>query len=162
MGFDLQKFGAANFKPRTKTVPVPELAAFFGPDETPEWIVRALSASELAQAENEAVMSQDDAVRAAIEGAAADAKGTQASGMVAAILQFFGAEGRVPKTTVRRMAYLRLGSVDPKPDHTDCVRISEQFGVVFLRLTNAIEDLTAQGNEVFQLGESPASGPTRK
>ncbi len=68
---DLQKFLAAALAPRQETVAVPELAAWFAPDAPAVWVLRGLSAAELARA-NEAANGGLDKVRAMVAALAGD------------------------------------------------------------------------------------------
>ena len=47
MAFDLSRFAQAEFRARTKAIPVPGLKAFFAEGDKPEWLLRNLTASEV-------------------------------------------------------------------------------------------------------------------
>ena len=150
---DLQKFLQAALAPRQATVAVPELAAWFG-KEPSEWVVRGLSAAELARANQAADKGQDN-VRAMVQALAGD--GDKA----AAIRNAMGLSSEdVPADISRRIEMLAAGSVNPLlgPDNRDvAVKLAETFPTVFYQLTNAITNLTGQGAEP---GKSRRSGKT--
>lgn len=52
MGFDTRAFARADLSPRQQSVPVPELAVWFDEGEAAVFLVRALSADELARAKD--------------------------------------------------------------------------------------------------------------
>ncbi len=56
MSFDVNKFDTTSFVMREHVVKVPELKNFFGKKDKPDWVVRALTATELALS-NDAVSS---------------------------------------------------------------------------------------------------------
>jgi hypothetical protein len=150
---DLQKFLQAALQPRQSTLQVPELAAWFGKEPT-EWVVRGLSAAELARASQAAERGLDN-VRAMVAALAGD--GDKAAAIRAAM----GLSNEdVPGDVSRRIEMLAAGSVAPLlgPDNRDvAVKLAETFPTVFYQLTNAITNLTGQGAEV---GKPKRSGKT--
>lgn len=141
---DLQKFLAAALVPRQETVAVPELATWFAEDATPVWVVRGLTAAELARA-NEAASGGLDKVRAMVSALAGD--GDKA----AAIRDVMGLSSEdVPADISRRIEMLAAGSVSPAlgADNRDvAVKLAEAYPTTFYQLTNAITNLTGQGAE---------------
>lgn len=152
---DLQKFLNAALQPRQQTIDVPELHAWFATGSAATWIVRSLTSSELARA-NQAAETGMENVRAMI--AALAGTGTDKSG---AIRQAMGlSDEDVPADVSRRIEMLTAGSVEPAlgANQRDvAVRLAETFPGVFYRLTNAIINLTGQGAEP---GKPKRSGPT--
>lgn len=150
---DLQKFLQAALQPRQSTVQVPELSAWFG-DKPAEWVVRGLSAAELARANQAGERGLDNA-RAMVAALAGD--GDKAAAIRAAM----GLSNEdVPGDVSRRIEMLAAGAVSPLlgPDNRDvAVKLAETFPTVFYQLTNAIINLTGQGAE---LGKPKRSGKT--
>lgn len=151
---DIQKFLNAALAPREQAVPVPELAAWFAPDEPAVWVVRGLTAAELARA-NEAAQGGLDNLRAMV--AALAGEGDKAL----AIRRAMGLSADdVPGDVSRRIEMLSAGSVAPAlgADNRDvAVKLAESFPTVFYQLTNTVINLTGQGAEP---GKPPHSGQT--
>lgn len=139
MGFNVDKFEAARITPVTKTIPVPELAAFFDEGETAEWTVRNLDGPALAQVNEEAANASK--LRAVIEGVAA---GTNAALKKAIETHVGGNDDIVPEDLVRRHKMLQLGSVPECPHHI-AVRLAVAKPTTFYKLTNEITRLTGDG-----------------
>jgi len=152
---DLQAFLNATLQPRQKRVPVPELAHWLLPGAEAVWVVRGLSAAEMARA-NEAAESGLDKVRALVAALVGDAATKAAD-----IRKTLGLSNEdVPADISRRIEILAAGSVNPVlgPDNRDvAVRLAEDFASQFYLLTNTIINLTGQGSE---LGKPTRSGPT--
>jgi hypothetical protein len=150
---DIQKFLQAALQPRQSTLQVPELVAWFGTEPT-EWVVRGLSAAELARAPQAAERGLDNA-RAM--GAALAGDGDKAAAIRAATVL---SNEAVPGDVSRRIEMLAAGSVAPLLGHDNrdvAVKLAETFPTVFYQLTNAITNLTGQGAEV---GKPKRSGKT--
>lgn len=151
---DIQKFLNAALAPRQQTLQVPELADWFAPNTDSEWVVRGLTAAELARA-NEAAQGGLDNMRAMVAALAGDGDKAQA------IRRAMGlAADDVPGDISRRIEMLSAGSVSPAlgADQRDvAVKLAETYPVTFYALTNAIVNLTGQGAEP---GKQPRSGPT--
>lgn len=149
---DLQKFLGAALVPRQHTQPVPELAAWFAPDAEPVWVVRGLTAAEMARA-NESANGGLDKVHALV--AALAGEGNKAT----AIRDALGLSNEaVPEDISRRIEMLAMGSVAPLlgTDNRDvAVKLAETFPNTFYQLTNKIINLTGQGAEP---GKAPRSG----
>jgi hypothetical protein len=141
---DLQKFSNANLVQREASIPVPELAEWFGKDEDPVWIVRGLTAAELGRAKQSA-STRAETLRALI--AAMAGEGDKSS----EIRKAMGlSDEEVPEDVSRRIEMLVSGSVNPKlgPDQRDvAVKLAEAFPTTFYNLTNHITNLTGQGAE---------------
>ena len=152
---DLQAFLNAALQPRQQRVPVPELERWFSPGAEVVWVVRGLTAAELARA-NQAAEHGLANVRALVAALAGDAANKAAS-----IRQTLGLSGDdVPADVSRRIEMLAAGSVSPAlgPDNRDvAVKLAEQYAARFYELTNAILNLTGQGSEP---GKPKRSGQT--
>lgn len=153
---DLAKFINEPLAARTQTIAVPELEAFFGPGDKPEWTVRGLTAAELGRARLAAERGTEN-MRALIEAFAGDGDKAEALRRAAGV-----SEAEVPEDVSRRLEMLVAGSVEPQLgiEYRDvAVKLAESFPTVFYNLTNAIVNLTGQGAEV---GKRPRSGKARK
>lgn len=139
MGFDVAKFEAAKITPVTKTIPVPELAAFFEANEVAEWTVKNLDGPSLAQVNEE--VSNASKLKAVIEGIAA---GTNDAMKKAIETHVGGNKDVVPEDLVRRHKMLQLGSVPECPYHI-VVRLAVAKPTTFYKLTNEIIRLTGDG-----------------
>ena len=151
---DLQRFLQAALQPRQASIDVPLLKTWFG-DANPVWVVRGLTAAEMARA-NEAALSGLDNVRAMIEALAGDA-----ADKAAAFRRSLGlSDSDVPADVSRRIEMLTAGAVSPELGSANrevAVKLAESFPSVFYALTNAIVNLTGQGCEP---GKPRRSGPT--
>lgn len=153
---NLQKFLNESFVPRTATIEVPELAEYFADSEPAEWIVRGLTAAELARANLAAEHGAENA-RALIEAFAGSGDKAAAIKKAAGI-----DDAEVPGDVSRRIEMLTAGSVSPvlgNENRDGAVRLAETFPTVFYNLTNKILSLTGQGSEV---GKRKRSGTAVK
>ena len=142
MSFDLEKFNAAQITYVTKTIQVPELKAFFGKDEKPEWKVRNLTGIELFIA-NEAA-SVASKVKIMTE---AIAKGTN-EGLQEGLETLLNKNNDiVPEELVRRHKLLEFASIPPFPANL-CVKLAESKITTFTKITNAIIILTGDGADL--------------
>jgi len=152
---DLGKFQQAKYSPRTEALDVPDLADYFAKGEKVEWVVKGLTAVEVAQ--TKLAYDRTETARALIGALANDSEKIEA---VTTALGLTGSD--VPQDVSRRIESLVLGSVSPVIDaglRDVVVRLSEVFPVVFYELTNKIDALTGQGQ---MPGKQKASGATRK
>ena len=151
-GFALEEFRGAQLAPRTETIPVPELAAWFH-DAPAAWVVRGLTGAELARAAE--ASSRVAMISTAVEALAssAAAKGDQ----VEAMRGLLGIGDDTPPELVKKQDYLIAGSVSPAIDRDIAVRLFQSFPVVAFQLTNKITELTGLGAEP---GKAPHSTPT--
>jgi hypothetical protein len=144
MAFDISKFEQKQFKDRTADIPVPELAKFFGENEKPVWVVKCLSGSELAEA-NDAVENNRNID--GLIGALAAGSGKE---KIEAVKETLGLPtSKAPGELVRRFSLLVSGSVSPKCPQNIAVKLAHNFPTTFYKLTNKIISLTGQG----RLGE---------
>jgi hypothetical protein len=152
MTFKASEFSSAKFRPRTARVAVPALAAWF--DGPAEWLVRGLTAHELAAANEAAERSNTigELIKALSGGSAQE----QAEALRAAL----GLGSETPADIIKRIELLRRGSPDlaqVSDAHSLCVKVAERFPIEFYDLTNHILKLTGQGAEP---GKPTASGAT--
>ena len=148
MGFDLNRFAQAEFTPRTRVVPVPNLQAFFAKGEKAEWVICSLDTVQLQKAV-EAKNRQAD-MKSVVEAIAAS--GDQAKELRKAL----GLSDDVPGEVVKHLEMFVSGSVEPKVDMPTAVKMARAFPIEFLRITNAITELTGQG---FDLVKPRAASP---
>lgn len=152
---DLQSFLNAALQPRQQRVPVPELEHWLTPGAEAVWVVRGLTAAELARA-NRAAEHGLSNVRALVAALAGDA-----ANKAATIRQTLGlSDDDVPADVSRRIEMLAAGSVSPVlgPDNRDvAVKLAEAYATRFYELTNVILNLTGQGADP---GKAKRSGPT--
>ncbi len=152
MTFDSSAFMNAKFEARTEAVKVPELAAWFGDNKDPQWIVRGLTGIEYGKV-NEAVATNKN-IQAVIEKIVSEKPKTLADGIGKLIL---GPD--VPTDIARRISIIMSGSVDPVCDLEMAKKLCEFFSVVFYSLTNKILELSGRGAAV---GGLKPSGKTKK
>lgn len=145
MSFNTHGFMSQALVPRTATVAVPGLRAWYdGLDDAdvPYWTVRGLSASELAVAAEAAANQHNmaQAVEAIISGAGAE--------QVDGIKQALGLKkDGTPQDTVKRLEMLVAGSVEPEVNLQLAVKLAAHYPIEFLMITGKIVALTGQGSE---------------
>jgi hypothetical protein len=143
--FDVDRFSAAEWAPRTRGVPVPGLAEFFdtedGEDKKPEWVVRGLTANELSRVHSASGNRKD--IGAVLE---AFASGTKTD-KVREIQKAMGFTDDVHAEVAKRLEMLVLGSVDPVCPLEVAVRLAEVRPIEFFDLTTVISELTGLGSE---------------
>lgn len=157
MGFDLSTFRNARFLPREGEVRVPGLKDFFGPGEDPAFKVRGLTAFELGRANQLAEADRNT-------GAILDALASKtARDIVDGIKAALGLdETQKPEATVRMIAFVEMGTVDPKLSQEDAVRLARAYPIEFTQLGKEIIRLTGLGavdaNKKKDSGTTPRSG----
>lgn len=153
MPFDMAAFERAEFRPRTERISVPALAAFFAEGEAAEWEVRSLTATELHRA-HEAGRRQRDL------GTVVDALAT-AGDRAQELRKVLGLATSTPAEVAKLLEMLVAGSVSPKIELHQAVKLADTFPVEFLQLTTAITSLTGQGFDLVKPGaashQTPAS-----
>ena len=140
---DLQKFMTAKMHLRTAEVAVPELAAFFKDGEKPVWIVRGLTASELARTREAG--ENVEKLKSVVSALAGEGDKAQA------IREALGlSDDETPAEVSRRIEMLTHGSVSPeiKAQRDIAVKLAESYSITFYSLTNKIQELTGLGSEV--------------
>ncbi len=132
-----------SYKDKVEKLKDPE---FIKPDDC-TWLVRGLSASELAGVFDCESKNRD--LTTVIE-----ALGS-ASGKVDELKNVLGIGQETPLDIAKRLQQLVSGSVNPAIDFPTAVKLAENFPIEFYSLTNTITILTGQGCD---LKKSPASG----
>jgi len=151
MGFDKTKFLAGGFTPRTSEVQVPDMAGFFEDKAPAVWKVRGLKGVEVGQA-NEAMEKYRN-----VAGLVEKLLGGSDREKLDAAVKVLGYGEDTPADVVKRMEYLRMGSVDPVVDRDLASRVCEFFPIEFYQITNEILTLTGRGHVP---GKQDASGGT--
>lgn len=146
MTFDLQRFRGTALDPRQASVPVPDLASWFG-DSPAVWIVRGLTGEEIARAND--ASSRLQIYAATVEALASAARSDQAE----ALKGLMGVTD-VPEDLAKRIDHLTFGSVDPAISREDAVKLFRSYPVVAYTLTNKILELTGQGPELGKAAHS--------
>jgi len=141
MGFDLAKFQATSFTPRTEAVKVPDLKAFFPEDGEAVWTVRGLTGQELGVVNETA--QRNKKITAVLEGLISNKSVENTD----AIKKLIGADGDVTEEVARRMEIFRIGSIDPIVTMPDVVKFCTVWPIEFSLITSAIYKLTGQGQE---------------
>lgn len=153
MDFDLKKFKGAKFEPRQEAVPVPDLKEFFRDGAEPVWIVRGLSGHELGKVNEAAEKSKN--LSAILDGLVSP----DIKEKIDALKADMGLDDAVPNDIVRRLALLRIGSVNPTIDHETAVKFCTYFPVEFYTLTNQITALTGRGAQVKKKQQNSGRTP---
>lgn len=159
-GFDKRKFGAAKFAPRTKELDFSKsvLADFFPEDEKAIFVVRGLTAVELAIA-NEAV-TKNKTVGTVLEALLAEGDHEEKVNELREVMGL--SKDKVPDATVKSREMLILGSVKPALDLHDVKKISDVAPIEFQILVNEITKLTGQGQEAKVKRKPSGQGTTSK
>lgn len=150
--FNTKKFLDTKFEPRTEEVKVPDLQDFFEGD--PVWLVRGLTAHELAKADERAsnVKSIANLAEALVQPGNTD--------KVKSIQAALGIGDDTPKDLAKRFEHFVLGSLEPKVEMDIAVKIAETFPVEFYQITNTIVRITGKG-QLAEVKQQP-SGKTKK
>ena len=155
MGFDEKGFMNAKCRHRTAVVPVPELSAFFGEDENPEFTVRSLSGEEYGRVLDAVNEYRAEDVRALV----ASVSGGETEKIVEGLKDFLTTgKKRMPDDVIRRSYLIEYGVDSPKLSHETVMKIRKHSAEVFYRLSEKIKSLTGMGSE---LGKSKNSGKTK-
>jgi len=142
MEFDTKAFMRQEFEQRVESVPVPALAQWFtgDGDGVCEFVVRGMTASELAKANDAASKQKNlDSVIQAIGNTKQTIKELQA---------VLGMSEETPAEIAKRLEQLVCCSVNPKFDYPLAVKLAQTFPVEFYILTNKIVVLTGMGMDV--------------
>lgn len=150
--FDMKKFMATKFEPRTEEVRLDDLKDFFPDGVEPVFTVRGLTGEEIARV-NDAVTKNRN-LAAVVDAMAA----TNAADKADAIKEALGLSPGVPDDLAKRIENLVYGCVDPVFDQPAAVRLFKVFPVEAYQLTNVILRLTGQGQKP---GESKPSGKAK-
>jgi len=152
MGLDIKAFINEQFKPRTKDMPVPQLAKWFKNGAKPIWKVRSIDADEIGRADE---ATANEGVTTKLLEALTSMNSPEVSEKVKELM---GKSADTPKTTAKRVYHLIYGSVDPKCDFELAGKLRKSFPVIFYELTNEILSLSGQG---FEPGKQKPSGVTK-
>jgi len=142
MPFDIDKFQSATFKFREEEIPVPGLKEFFSEGEKPLWRVRNLTGMEIFICDE--AMKKNNRKSENIEAIMSGERKERVEAMKELAMTL---PGMTPTEYVRRLEALCLGSVEPKVTREIAVKIAENFGNMFIHLTERILILTVQGAE---------------
>lgn len=140
MGFDKKAFLKTQFTPREEGVKLPALKQWFGADN-PVWIVRGMTAIELANAENASTKAQH--VTNIVELVA-----KHDENKIAELKDVLGLTDNTPAVIAKRLEHLVTASITPAIDMTVAVKLAETFPIEFLMLTNKISELTGLGMDI--------------
>jgi len=140
MPFNDQAFMQAKLVARQRAISVPVLSDWFE-DEEPKWVVRGLTANELAKV-NEA--ERRNKRESALIDALADANRQE---IISEMQRALGRGRDTMPDLARRLELLTLGSVAPECSEELAVKMAEKFPVQFFELTNAVLELTGQGSD---------------
>lgn len=153
MGFDLKAFRKAQFEDRTAKVPVPDLKEWFAEEDEPAFIVRGLTAEEVARC-NEAVQRNKN-ISTVVE--ALHSSNQQEK--IQAMREMLGISESVPNDLAKRLEQFAIGMVDPDMDHELAKKFAETYPVEFYSITTKIMELTGLGR---QLIKKKRSGPSQR
>jgi hypothetical protein len=152
MAFNVKKFVATKFVPRTAEVKVESLKDWFDEGDAAVFLVRGMTASELASA-NEAD-DNSERIKAVVDALTTNNKSKQKT----AFQDIFGFGVETPKDIKKRIIMLTTCSVEPELDQSLAVKLADVAPIEFYMLTNKITELTGQGSSVQ--GKSQPSGKT--
>ena len=152
-GFDTKMFLKEKFKHRTATVPVPDLAQFFGEGFPAEWKVRGLTGQEVGRTQEAPtrIKNAQALLDSIVSGDASD--------KAEAIKGILGWSSDTPDDVAKRIEILSIGSVDPSCTQELAVRLCETFPIEFYQITNKINELTGLGQVP---GKQKPSGKTQE
>lgn len=137
MPFNPEKFRAATYEDRVKTIPMPLLADYFDEGESPELTVRGLSADEVfASMEAGNTQKTIDDVLTSIE--SNESKREQ-------LREVLGIKLDLSPEFVRKLHLFILGVINPKIERDIALKIQRCFPSEFLLVCNTINALTGQG-----------------
>jgi hypothetical protein len=137
--FNKNKFSQTQFVPRTAELRLDSLSDFF--DGEPIFIVRGMTASELAKCNESA--TQNQSLETLISALTNDAE------KVRAIREQVGLIGdETPHEIMKRIDQLVFCSVEPELDRQSVLKLAEAFPIEFYRLTNKIIELTGMGMDI--------------
>lgn len=138
--FDQNKFLRAEFQPRMAGVQVPALQMFFAEGANPEFIVRSLTAIEMANAMEVAVKQKtlDTAIQAI----------TSKREEIDQMRETLGINDDMNTEVAKRIEQLIVGCVNPVLERQTVIKLAERFPIEFYLLTNEIVKLTGLGMDI--------------
>lgn len=142
MAFNVSGFVQAPWQHRTQEVPVPELKDWFDDGEPAVFVVRSLTANEIARANSASQAHRREAALA--EALTAGSKGA----IVSAVKEALGRGQDLDPDIPRRMELVCAGLVAPACDLEMARLLNEHHGVILFNLSNIILGLTGQGSDV--------------
>lgn len=149
--FDLKSFERAAFEPRQCDVALPSLADFFK-DSEPVFVVRGLTANELARADEAARKGKmiSDLVEKLLESQGGKEK-------AAALLDAAGLSNAIdpPQIIKQRIEHVRMAVVSPALELQHVIKLADAFPIEFTRLANAVLEMTGQG-QVAAVKQKPS------
>ena len=172
MNFNMGKFDTANFKERTKRIPVKNvtLLKFFEPNgnkapevkpgedgadpvdvAAPVFVLRGLDAIEMALAKQEVDNSRNRETMIDAVFGNVPAANLEAIKKLAGVVGYDsdGVPEELPADYVRRLYYLLHGCVEPKfKDQWQVMKFARAFPVEFMSYTNEILQLSGMGMEL--------------
>lgn len=157
MNFDMKKFAAAKWTPRSVAVPTPDLKPWFKEGVAAAVTIRNLDGPEIARANeiaSQASAGRMEAVVEALTGGNAE--------VAEAVKEILGTSDRVPADHLRRLELLQIGCVEPVFDLRSAQSLAKHLPTTFLILTNKILELTGLGSEPGKpkgSGKKKGSGP---
>lgn len=144
MPFNVNKFVATHFKPRTKEVPVPELRELFDnlkEDEEPVFIVKSLTRVDFIRMQE--VVSRDQNWSALLTAAGAG----NARQLLEQVKSELGLSDDLPDGAAREIVMLEAGVEEPKLSREAAVKLYDVQPMLVSRLITAISDITNAGWE---------------
>lgn len=150
MGFNADSFAQAALAPRTREVPVLELADWFegrnaeARKAAAVFRVRGLTSDELARAKDAHAMHLRKLGLLQALGDEAPDPAKIATEARSAILG--GVDDKHSQVAMRQ-EMLRWGVIDPTLNEETAAKIAQHFPLVLYRLSDAINDLTGRGSE---------------
>lgn len=150
MAFNVKKFEEAEFRDRTKAVPVPDLKEWFDEGDDPAITVKGLSGAEWFRVQEAAAKNKN------LNGLFESIVSSDSTEKIQGIRESLGLlDELTPGELAKRIEMLKLGSVDPEFNHIAAAKLFESYPIEGITLTNEISRLTGQGKTS---GESTPSG----
>lgn len=153
MGFDARAFARADLSPRQQSVPVPELAAWFGEGEAVVFRMRGLSADELARAKD--AHANNLRRLGMLDALTGQSRAEVASDVRAAL----GAEEDKHPDIAMRQELVHLGTAEPALSEETVALLAERYPLLLYRLSNVVNTLTGQGPEAKKKPNSSTPKP---
>jgi hypothetical protein len=145
MAFDTVKFEGAKFEERTSEVPMPGLAPFFDDDDKHVFVVRGVTAEELALAREQ--VDKNKAVRAALASDAATAS-EEVKAAIKTLVAGADTKAEAPDRHVLNLNLAATGIVTPELSFSQVVKLAEKFPVEFNSIAQEVMRLTGLGQQV--------------
>jgi len=153
MGFNSNKFTKQKFESRTDSISVPALSDWFDEGDKPEWIIKNLTGNEMSLCQEAAQKNKNVLVLAEALVSHKD------SDKVDALRSIIGNNEDVTGDLAKRLEMIVYGSIDPKIDMPIAIKLSDNFPVEFMQITNKITILTGMG---ASKAKPKASGETNQ